>query len=316
MPNPTEYLNGVLDIIERHSLKRAVIDWPTLRQAAVEALPQAPTIGDAHEAVRMVLREVADGHSFFVTAAEFAAWDKHRAQTEAIAASGRVLDGRIGYVRIPGFSAFEVAEMTRFAAETQALIRSLDQAVSTGWIVDLRENAGGNMWPMIAGLGPLIGEGVLGAFVAPDGKQGTWFYRNGSAGCEGQAICAPSPRSLPAGPILCHVDTPYQLKRREARVAVLIGPGTASSGEAVALAFRGRPGARSFGARTRGQTTGNTIFEMRDGALLFLASVVEADRTGQQFSSNIEPDEWVGEDEGSSATIAAASRWLLGRPQS
>jgi hypothetical protein len=63
--------------------------------------------------------------------------------------------------------------MTRFAVQTQELICSLDQVHPGGWIVDLRGNSGGDMWPMVAGLGPIIGDGVLGAFVAPDGRKET-----------------------------------------------------------------------------------------------------------------------------------------------
>ena len=34
-----------------------------------------------------------------------------------------------------------------------------------GWIVDLRGNFGGNMWPMLLSVEPLIGNGTLGYFV-------------------------------------------------------------------------------------------------------------------------------------------------------
>ena len=41
------------------------------------------------------------------------------------------------------------------------------------------------MWPMLAGLGPLLGNGVCGAFHNAGGKDMNWFYRDGEAGYGG-----------------------------------------------------------------------------------------------------------------------------------
>src|SRR5215472_14120537 len=40
----------------------------------------------------------------------------------------------------------------------------------------------GNMWPMLAGIGAVLGEGDLGTYVSPDGDHTTWFYKAGKAG--------------------------------------------------------------------------------------------------------------------------------------
>ena len=37
------------------------------------------------------------------------------------------------------------------------------------------------MWPMIAGLGPVLGEGLLGFFIAPTGRTTSWEYRGGAS---------------------------------------------------------------------------------------------------------------------------------------
>src|SRR5690606_13717711 len=99
---------------------------------------------------------------------------------------------------------------------------------------------GGNMWPMLAGLAPLLGDGVVGAFAPPAETPTRWWIDGGNAG-SGERLQAASHYAVEiAGP------TPI--------VAVLTGPRTASSGEAVAVAFRGHPGARSFGEPTHGVT--------------------------------------------------------------
>lgn len=79
-------------------------------------------------------------------------------------------------------------------------------------------------------------------------------------------------------------------------VAVLTGPRTASSGEAVAIAFRGRPDTRSFGLPTAGLSTANGTFPLPDGSMLLLTAAVDADRTGRKYRDKVDPDETIGAD--------------------
>ena len=74
------------------------------------------------------------------------------------------------------------------------------------------------------------------------------------------------------------VAAPYELHRPDSRVAVLTNQAVASSGEAIAVAFRGRPGTRTFGADTCGLPTANESYTLSDGATLFLTVAREADR--------------------------------------
>jgi C-terminal processing protease CtpA/Prc len=99
-------------------------------------------------------------------------------------------------------------------------------------------------------------------------------------------------------------------------VAVLFDRGTASSGEAVAIAFAGRPRSRSFGEHTAGFSTANQNIPLSDGALLFLCSSVAADRTGHPYPDGLNPEVEIpppvsrpAEDE--DAVIQAAEKWIL-----
>src|SRR4029079_934252 len=119
-------------------------------------------------------------------------------------------------------------------------------------IVDLQTNTGGNMWPMLAGLGPILGEGALGGFLDVENVEVPWSYQNGVV-MEGT-----HPRARTTGPA-------YRSTPESSPIAVLISRATASSGEAVAVAFQGRPQTRFFGGHTRGATTSNDQFPLRDG---------------------------------------------------
>jgi carboxyl-terminal processing protease len=53
------------------------------------------------------------------------------------------------------------------------------------------------------------------------------------------------------------------------------------------MAFRGRPGARSFGEPTAGVPTGNSQHRLSDGAELYLTEGIGVDRTGRGYQTRI-----------------------------
>jgi C-terminal processing protease CtpA/Prc len=209
-------------------------------------------------------------------------------------------------VSIPAFSGSGAAA-TAFGDQLQEVVRLVDASKPCGWIVDLRDNPGGNMWPMVAGIGPVLGEGTLGAFVGPDSARQTWYYRDGASGVrlsDGRESVA----HRVSGP-------PYRLFRPDPPVAVIYGPRTASSGEAVAVAFRGRPLSRSFGRETAGLSTANAGFPLSDGGVIFLTTSADADRTGRIYGGVLPPDHAVAWDvidpsSTSDQAAQAAIAWL------
>jgi C-terminal processing protease CtpA/Prc len=176
---------------------------------------------------------------------------------------------------VPSFVGSSREQVAAFADGVQERIATVDSDSVCGWIIDLRDNPGGNVWPMLAGIGPLLGEGVVSSYVYPDG--------------------------------------------RNAGVAVIVGPRTASSGELVAISFIGRANSRTFGSETLGLTTNNDSFPLEDGSILVLATSVMADRTGQTYGGSIQPETVVASELSEApidekAVIEAASQWLQDQP--
>lgn len=207
---------------------------------------------------------------------------------------GRSLEGgRLAHVTVPAHAGQSMDASRRYVANARRLLVGQADAQRCGWVVDLRPNGGGNMWPMLAALAPLLGSDTLGAFVS-HGSATRWT----SAGAQDDGGAM---REYAVGAPGATLDL------RAFPVAVLTGPRTASSGEAVTLAFRGRPFTRSFGAPTAGVSTANAPFPLPGGGLLNLTTARMADRTGRIFGDAIEPDEAVPDD----AALDAATRWLL-----
>lgn len=210
---------------------------------------------------------------------------------------GQRITPSIGYLELPGI--MNSPENTQaYAQKAQQIIREMDQIALSGWIIDLRRNTGGNMYPMVAGVGPILGEGECISFVSSQGKKRV-FYQNG------QALIEPAQ-------VIVKVDNPYQLKNPNPPVAVLTSSLTVSSGEFVALAFCGRPRTHSFGEPTFGLPTAN---ELPDGAMVILTGALGADRMGCIYDSPLLPDHPVKTDWTQIGTIddpvlQSAVQWL------
>lgn len=310
----TNYTNAALDIMQAHSINRYTIDWPSFRTAALERISGAQTPRDTYPAITATLVALGDHHSSFF--APGALPDKYPRDPSTLSAMrtatvtggdphiqpiGLLVSDDIGYVSIPGFTG---SQKTPFADSVQAIVQELDASNPCGWIVDLRFDTGGNMWPMVAGIGPVLGDGDIGEFVNPDSSRQTWYYRDGAAG-----VVSPTGVEEP----IQRVTAAYHLTRPMPPVAVMYSPSTASSGEAVAVAFRGRPLSRSFGRATDGLSTANAVFELSDGAYLNLTVATDADRTGTIYGGKLQPDEtWTSTeiDPATDQAAQAAVAWL------
>ena len=299
------YIKQVVTLASAHSLVRDAIDWPAAQRDMLAMAHGMQTTAESYPVftyLLSLLRQHGDQHSQFrppaVVSADRAPASAANAKASP-APTARYLGDGLAYVAVPGFSPLEAERQVAFASQLQTLIRELDtEHPITGWVVDLRGNGGGNMYPMLAGLGPLTGPGELGYFVTGR-KEEVFGYRNGEAYSRkpGRGVRVPQP---------------YTLRQPASPVAVLIGPRTASSGEITAQAFMGRPATRVFGQPSMGLTTANRLFALPDGAELNLATSAEADRTHRQHIGPLVPDEAVPASPPASpdATLQAASAWL------
>jgi Peptidase family S41 len=282
-----EVLDAALSIVKTNSLRRNDVAWDTVEPRVRALAAGAERSADVYPAIRYLLLQLGDHHSFLMPPAQTSQFRTGGAQNPS--AEVRALSERIGYVSVPGYSGAEPGAMGAYATRMHEALAGTIGSVSCGWVVDLRSNTGGNMWPMLAGLKPFLGGGGLGTFERPTGSSPPWIA--------GQHVGVEPPSTLAA--------------LESAWVAVLTGPRTASSGEAVAIAFRGRPRTRSFGQPTAGFSTANTNFPLPDGAMILLTTAVEADRTGRRYGEKVDPDERVDAAAGTDdTTLSMAIEWL------
>jgi hypothetical protein len=295
-PDPTTYLNAMVDVMQAHSINRLSIDWTTFRSSVLGAATGAKSLRDALPAISLALSLLGDHHSYYVSNTGYG--QLNNPSLPKCAAPGfpanPSVPSNIGYVYV---APCPTCDFTTFAAQLQSAIRSADGPGIVGWIVDLRSNTGGAFQPMVAGVGPILGEGLAGYFIGPDGQTVSWAYANG--------------QMIENGFTQVTVPGPYTLLHQNPAVAVLLDNLTSSSGEATLVSFLGRPRTRTFGATTCGLATANERFTLSDGAYLQLTTSVDADRTMHAYGGPIQPDEPVDD---STQVVQAAITWLRAPP--
>jgi carboxyl-terminal processing protease len=283
--------------METTALHRLTIDWPSFRTRVFDAARGAENVAATYDAIRLALELLDDnGHSFYRTH-QGVVLRAPREPCTAPTAPRPVLPVDIGYIRIGSFTGgFDAGNA--FAQAAHDSIRTHDERDLAGWIVDLRGNLGGAIWPMLAGAGPVLGEGLVGYSIFPGGEPRPWEYVAGAA--------------LAGGQTQAQAPDPYALRDATPPVAVLQDGRVASAGEAVAIAFRGRPGARSFGTRSCGLATGVVTRSLTNGADLGLAVAWMADRHSGIYEAGVTPDETFGDP---AAAVQRAVDWLRSFPE-
>ncbi|MGP3683443.1 S41 family peptidase [Streptomyces sp. IBSNAI002] len=317
------FLTHVLDLLQEKSLERHKADWPEVRRQAFAEAAGARTTADTYDAIDGAVKALGDPHTSFLRPDQAAALDPPvevpGTGGPVPVPQGHLIGQKIGYVSLP-----TTVKIPGYAQAGAELVRTLDASRPCGWIVDLRGDSGGAIWPKLDALAPLLGDGRLGAFVDADGNKGAWELDKGKLSIDGDVIEKDVPPSVETGAdgiedFVTH--NAYVLQRPKPPVAVLTGPDTASAGEATLIAFRGRPDTRSFGLPTAGLATGNVTYPFDDGSLLILTETADLDRTGRQYGNTpIAPDVHVDFTDRNMSrgagdpVVDSARTWLESRP--
>ncbi|MFD9896172.1 S41 family peptidase [Amycolatopsis sp. NPDC059027] len=292
VPAVYAYLDGAIALIRKNALDRDRVDWPVVRANALRMAGDATTTADTYPAIEYVIAALHNRHSFLRRPGTMTPPGADVIEVP----SGGMADERVAHLTIPHFQLDPAGERRYFEAGVAA-VRQLDSAALCGWIVDLRDNGGGNMWPMLTVLAPLLGDGTLGAFAGPDGTRTDWVLRDGRVSVGGEVVAAETNTT--------------RLARPRPPVAVLASSNTASSGEATLIAFRGLDRVRTFGQATAGFATANEIYPLSDGARIILTIARDVDRTGRVYDGGpIAPDVSIPAKAPPGDVVEAARAWL------
>lgn len=294
-PGAERALDEAVQHLRDEALLTPAVDWEALRLAAHERLKQAPSQGRLDVELAGLVQALGDPHTGYQPPAMAAKISAAPARAGFQAEPAPVREGLQGawpVLALDGFMPID-AERSRQAAQA---IRAATMAAMArspcGLMLDLRENRGGNMYPMLMGVAPLL---------EPTPQQPLLSFQSRGQALQQltmEGVNEVLGKTWPPGSGLDY--RPYA-----GRVAVLLGPQTASSGEMVAIAAQGEGRWRSFGLATAGYTTGNVVVPLSNGGLLALTTSRVLTRQGAPVLGALHPDVRVEDDAGQTA-----GRWL------
>ena len=297
-----KFIKEVSKLIKEKSLFSDYLNWNQISEELV-ALPLGKSDSSDHKVVFdyfiKKLRNVGDKHSLFLTKTIINSFLSKNSEPEQ--PESKYLGNGIGLLKIPKCMTFSNTKDREFANSIRYQIKKLDtENEIIGWVVDLRNNGGGNMWPMVAGLNALVQDGIVGYTVGtPNRKEKKWKTENGRINYSNELT-----------------DT-YKIKKLNTKIAVLIDSMTGSSGEMTAITFIGLPNVKLFGQPSAGYTTANSTFYLSDGTQLYLATNFVADRKHKSYPDKIIPDVIINRPSifGNDETLEYSKKWLLQNDQ-
>jgi carboxyl-terminal processing protease len=286
-----EYLEFALSEIRTHDFYAREANWPSLEQGAYLRASGAADSSDVYPAIGWVLRSLEDGHGFLIPSDQLD--DLERFFNRTPVPSTRLV-GQVAVLRLPSFGG---APHTRAAQQyVAAAWRALRMTTpSCGWVLDLRNDLGGDMYPMLGAVASFLDVGKPLGFLSASGDV-SWVRVHEGAVWES---------GITQGVAVDYGSPPTITSRR---VAVLIGPDTMSSGEATLVALLSQSGVRTFGLPTAGAAGSPTRITMPDGAELWVTKFIDVDAMRTPYPAAIAPDVQVGDE-----VVAEARDWLLSR---
>lgn len=309
-----QYVMKCIDVMQKESLYSKNLHWKKIRKEVNAQLSVANTRPEAEIAIIRVFEQLQDDHGYYAGIDTFYRYKKpgpDRVFSKGILAAYqkpravqvKMLDGGIAYYKMPAvLIGSNTEKMKQWANLLTDSLCKLEAQQPRAYIIDLRMNNGGNSEPMWQALKNLTGP--QNRTYMADARKRILADETDSATLRYKAAAVP--------------DRPCTF-RSDIPVAVLIGPGTASSGEIMALSFTTRANTRLFGEPTIGVASVTNGFPVENkGFLLLTVGYVANSRKKILKEYQVRPDVYVsseGDDfdrPEKDPTVQKAVEWLKG----
>jgi hypothetical protein len=293
--SPQKYFKNFLSIVEKNYYFIDKVDLDKIAKNEWPKIKKAETVVDVYPSVDYVLNHLHEKHSGFLTPLEK---KKYIEYPSLIYAEVKIIKDSVGYVKIPFIATSNSSDEQKWVDSLKKEINRVIKKGIDNWIVDLRGCGGGNFYTMIRGIGALIDEGVL-------------FYNKDKIGnltvCEiKDNIYLESTKDK----VKLSFSLGNDIGKRFKGLAILIDGKTASSGERLAIALRSSERAKLFGQDSGGLSSGNSIFNMKDQALLYLVTSVIVNDKGVEIIEKINPDYFIDQKVIENEIFLRAINWM------
>ncbi|RZK36961.1 MAG: hypothetical protein EOO90_26355 [Pedobacter sp.] len=289
--NDEQFTRSLVKKFKENSIDRNKIDWSIFEEKVLDKLELG-----RDSVIVTALTLHGQPHSFYISGNKILKGKfKEQQRVDSCKTEETILENPltdVGYLWLRGFSGnLHDEEKYRnsgslYINEIVDDIKRQDKANIKGWVIDLRSNTGGDMWPMLIALSPFLSDGELGYFKS-DFEEQKWSVKSNTVSADNRS----------QNERVYNGNLNYKIRNGKSKIAVLIGRKTASSGEAVTIALKTLKGVRFFGQRTYGFTTSNQSFLMGANESLVITTSVMTDNKRQVYPNGIAPDEVICNDQ-------------------
>jgi carboxyl-terminal processing protease len=187
-------VNHALRLVHANAVYMPESSWPPVVRRARTLVAAAKTIPETYAALTYVVQQLqlrGDQHAVFAPPVSSNA---PPLPTPVQSARVSLVDARVGTVMIPTvLVAPNSAAARSFVSNALThMTRLSSRHTVCAWIVDLRGNQGGDMYPMLLALGPILGSGRLIGFQTKDRQRRYVSYRAGAISGGGASFEAPT----------------------------------------------------------------------------------------------------------------------------
>lgn len=285
-------VDSLYTFIKFNSIHRTTADWNKIDKSFKEQIQNAKSLKDTMNCFITVLGSLNDVHSQIYLNNQFYGYypsfddsvlvwlkplnDKAISMTNKF--HSEIIEDKIGYLRVPSIQIYDPTQINSYAQSLSDIVTELSSKCKNGFIIDLRLNGGGNLYPMLSGLSQFLGNQTIGYETdINDSIIRTWELKNGNFVIGGYQAT--------------DLKTKHKSKLKSIPIVVIIGPVTKSSGSMTAIAFKGRPNTYFIGEPTAdGYTTSNGYFQFATNLTLNFATNFVADRNKKVYKTTVKPD--------------------------
>jgi carboxyl-terminal processing protease len=281
------HIDSSIAVLKNHSLYAKNVNWEEVEKKVYEKARGATTKAKTFDALKIAFNALGDKH-----AAYYQYEDQYRIENVDLIARysdslkaawsrgpkiTNKMIGNIAYISIPFIGANSQEDIDKYANKIYDAVIELYKKDPKGWIIDLRLNAGGNIRPMLAGLSMFFKDGIVSYYVDRDGTA-----TDETAFSHGDLTIAGVKQATINNKVPDFKSN---------KIAILIGPGTASSGEGVAVVFKQRKMAKLFGEVSAGLANSTEGFVFNNNESYFLISTAYlADKRKKLLAEFVRPD--------------------------
>lgn len=276
----SDYIETAFDSIKLLSLHRHTLNIDSIKNVVLNQISDTSSMADVHSAIEKANTSV-DRHGYVIYKEEFKnmlAGDNPDVLSNPFPFSGKLIMDKYGFVSLDGFAGVDSIASKNYADSLQSLIFSLYQKRPKGWIIDLRNNSGGWPYPMLVGLGPILGKGVKAYKMNCDSVVMEYYYWKNET------------------EFMTLVDS-IRFIDEILPTAVIVSEDTGSAGELLTLCFRGNPLTTIIGQNTYGVSTGLASIMMPDTFVIAVTNTIMTDRykvgDGEAIVPNSISSNWI-----------------------